>query len=91
MTNKTEVIILENGYLSITITEIIDPQEDLDLSSTDITELPEDLYIGGDLNISYTNITELPKGLRVDGNLDLRGTDITEGPDDIYVGGKILR
>lgn len=41
----------------------------LNISDTDISELPEDLHVQGDLDISNTKITELPKNLKVDGEL----------------------
>ena len=41
----------------------------LDLSGTQITELPEGLSVGGYLDLSGTQITELPEGLSVGGSL----------------------
>lgn len=51
---------------------------DLDLSSTDISSLPEDLHITGHLDLSYCkNITELPKGLFVGGIIFIKNSSLT--------------
>ncbi len=59
----------------------------LDLEGTDITELPDNLTVGGWLDLSYTGITSLPESLKVGGSLDLEGTGITSLPDNLTVGG----
>ena len=59
----------------------------LDLRHTGITELPDNLTVGGDLDLRHTGITELPDNLTVGGGLDLRGTGITALPDNLTVGG----
>lgn len=41
----------------------------VDLSDTDLTSLPENLWILGDLNIEGSKIKELPKRIRVDGTI----------------------
>ena len=46
--------------------------EGLNLSGTDLNELPEGLWIHGDLNLSGSNITQLPKRIKVDGEI-IRG------------------
>ena len=43
----------------------------LDLSYTQIKEIPEGLTVGGWLDLSYTQIKEIPEGLTVGGSLDL--------------------
>ena len=43
--------------------------EGIDLSNTDLTSLPEDLWIQGDLDIEGSKITQLPKRLKVDGEI----------------------
>jgi len=48
----------------------------LDLHSTKITSLPDDLEVGGDLILSGTKITSLPDGLKVGENLYLYGTPL---------------
>ena len=63
----------------------------LDLSSTQITELPSGLTVGGWLDLRHTQITELPSGLTVGGWLDLSSTQITELPSDLTVGWLDLR
>ncbi|AYN30170.1 hypothetical protein D8682_26230 [Buttiauxella sp. 3AFRM03] len=52
----------------------------LNLSGTQITELPVDLDVGSDLNLSNTQITALPEDLYVRGALNLSGAQITELP-----------
>ncbi|MBQ7824842.1 MAG: hypothetical protein IJ337_00620, partial [Clostridia bacterium] len=58
-------------------------------SGTQITELPDNLTVGGWLDLSETQITELPDNLTVGGWLDLSGTQITELPDNLTVGGSL--
>jgi uncharacterized protein (TIGR02996 family) len=58
----------------------------LDLSGTDVTELPADLKVGGNLYLTRTGVTELPDGLEVGGDLNLSRTDITELPANLKVG-----
>ena len=60
---------------------------DLYIRDTGITELPENLTVGGWLDISGTGITELPENLTVGGSLDISGTGITELPENLTVGG----
>ena len=61
---------------------------DLELSHTNITKLPNDLYVDGYLNlINCKKITKLPDNLYVGGKLYLNETNITELPDNLYVGG----
>jgi len=55
----------------------------LDVSDTNILELPENLVVYNTLDISFTNIRKLPKGLVVKGNLFLSSTNITELPSDL--------
>ena len=57
------------------------------LSDTEITELPDNLTVGGRLYLSGTKITALPDNLTVGGGLDLRDTEITALPDNLTVGG----
>ena len=61
----------------------------LDLSYTGITELPDNLTVGGDLYLSGTGVTELPDNLTVGGGLYLSGTGITALPDNLTVGGNL--
>ena len=64
-------------------------QGDLDLYSTKIKSLPEDLKVGGDLYLADTKITSLPEGLEVGGNLDLGISSITSLPNDLKVTGTV--
>ena len=62
-------------------------RDNLNLSNTKITSLPDNLTVGGWLYLSNTKITSLPDNLTVGGWLDLRGTKITSLPDNLTVGG----
>ena len=60
---------------------------DLHLSNTNITKLPNDLYVKGDLYLfNSKQITKLPDKLHVGGNLVLNNSNITELPDKLHVG-----
>jgi hypothetical protein len=52
-----------------------------------VTELPDNLVVGGSLNLQGTKITKLPNNLVVDGSLDLYSTKITELPENLVIGG----
>jgi hypothetical protein len=60
---------------------------DLDLSSTNIKSLPDNLIVHGDLVLGYTDIESLPNNLQVVGDLDLSSTLIQFLPDNLKVGG----
>ena len=51
-----------------------------------LTELPNNLYVGIDLFLDKTNIEKLPDNLYVGDDLYLCGTNITTLPDNLYVG-----
>ena len=51
---------------------------DLNLNSTPITSLPDNLKVGGYLDLRNTPITSLPDNLQVGGILDLRDTPISK-------------
>ena len=60
----------------------------LSLSDSNITKLPNDLYVDGSLYLVETNITKLPDKLYVDRSLSLRHCNqITELPNKLHVGG----
>ncbi len=60
---------------------------DLDLSTTNITKLPNDLYVTGSLNLyECEQLTKLPDNLYVGDYLNISYTNITEFPDNLYVG-----
>ena len=54
-----------------------------------ITNLPDNLVVGGSLNLIATKIVELPDNLVVGRNLDLRHTTITKLPQNLVVGGSL--
>ena len=59
----------------------------LSLSHSNITKLPNDLYVDGSLYLVETNITKLPDKLYVDRSLSLKGCgELTQLPDNLYVG-----
>ena len=62
-------------------------KDNLDLTDTPITSLPDNLEVGGYLNLYNTKITSLPDNLKVGGNLYLSNTKITSLPDNLKVGG----
>lgn len=62
----------------------------LNLGSTKVIKLPDNLYIKNDLNLRYTPIEILPKGLHVDGKLNLSLTNVKKLPDDLVVNGGII-
>ena len=55
-----------------------------------ITQLPDNLSVGGSLYLSNTQITQLPDNLSVGGSLDLSNTQITQLPDNLSVGYEII-
>ncbi len=59
------------------------------LRGTGITQLPDNLSVGGSLYLRGTGITQLPDNLSVGGSLYLRGTGITQLPDNLSVGGSL--
>ena len=58
----------------------------LDLRYSNITKLPNDLYVEGDLYLNNSTIKKLPNKLYVGINLDVCDTSISELPNDLYVG-----
>jgi hypothetical protein len=61
---------------------------DLELSETNITKLPNDLYVVGSLNLwKCQELTKLPDKLHVGDDLNIEGTNIEEIPNNLYVGG----
>ena len=64
---------------------------DLGLKNSNITKLPNDLYVDGLLNLRYCDqLTKLPDKLYVGGWLDIRGCNqLTELPNNLYVGGNL--
>ena len=64
-------------------------RDNLNLSNTKITSLPDNLTVGGGLFLCNTKITSLPDNLTVGGGLDLSNTKITSLPDNLAVGGSL--
>ncbi len=62
----------------------------LDLISTPITSLPDNLQVGGSLYLAGTPITSLPNNLQVGENLNLIRTPITSLPNNLKVGRTLL-
>ena len=62
-------------------------KENLNLSDTNITSLPDNLKVGGSLHLyGCTSLTSLPDNLKVNGTLDLEGcTSLTSLPDNLSV------
>ena len=59
---------------------------DLELSETNITKLPNDLYVVGSLNLwKCQELTKLPNYLYVGDHLNIEGTNIEEIPNNLYV------
>ena len=65
--------------------------EDLDLSGTNISSLPQGLHVGGDLFLGgCTSLTILPQDLHVGGNLKIYGCNsLTALPQGLHVGGDL--
>lgn len=64
--------------------------DDVDLSSSSLATLPENLSFSGTLDIDNTLLTELPAGLTVRSHLWARNTKITKIGPDLKVGGKLV-
>jgi Leucine-rich repeat (LRR) protein len=60
-------------------------RRDVDLSDSQVTELPKNLTVYGFLDLMNTNITELPENLTVGTWLRLEGTHITKLPKTLRV------
>jgi hypothetical protein len=66
-------------------------QNTLDLSITNLTKLPNDLYVEGSLNlIDCPQLTKLPNKLYVGEDLYLKNSNITKLPDNLYVGESLM-
>ena len=61
----------------------------LDISHTNISELPDNLTVEGSMHIRCTPISSLPASLTVWSWLDISHTNISELPDNLNVGGSI--
>jgi hypothetical protein len=62
----------------------------IDLKGTHITELPDNLHVGGYLDLRRTQITELPDNLHVGSSLYLGRTQITELPNNGIINTKMF-
>ena len=61
----------------------------INLNSTGIKDLPDNMTISGNLWLGNNPIDKLPNNLYVKGNLDIERTKIKSIPDDLQVGEKI--
>lgn len=61
----------------------------LNISGTDLTELPRDLIVTGHLIANDTCLSELPPGLKVRGNVELRRSQIRRLGDAVKVNGNM--
>lgn len=65
----------------------------IDLSNTDLSELPRGLMVCGDLDVSNTKIEELPEFFAISGSLDVSNTPLTKLPrffqveKNVFIGG----
>lgn len=66
-------------------------KSNIDLSNSNITEIPNNLSVGGDLNLyACKNLTSLPIGLEVMGNLNLSiSQNLNSLPNDLKVNGEL--
>ena len=63
----------------------------LPLSDSNITKLPNDLYVSGFLDLTRCKeLTKLPDNLYVGYHLYLTASNITELPNNLYVGGNLF-
>ena len=62
---------------------------DLNLSNTQITNLPDNLTVGRNLNLCGTPIAALPDNLTINGSLNLSFTQITVLPSNLTVNGSL--
>ena len=69
----------------------VEYKENLNLSNTPITSLPNNLSVEGGLDLRNTLITRLPDNLSVGGYLDLSNTPITSLPKSLKVKGTIFK
>ena len=84
------VKLLNSKHFEFTKEELI-VKGDLDLSETNIKELPQGLQVKGYLHLNdCTSLKELPKGLEVGQNLYLRGcVRLGKLPQGLKVGGHL--
>ena len=63
----------------------------LDLYETNITKLPDDLYVGGWLDLTgCKQLKKLPNDLYVGDGLSLSETNISELPSKLYIGSDLF-
>jgi len=67
----------------------LDIDDDLDLSDSKITSLPEGLKVSGNLILDYSKITSLPEGLEVGGDLSLLYSNIESLAEGLTVYGDL--
>jgi hypothetical protein len=64
--------------------------DDLDLSFSNITEVPDNITINGDLSLYNSKIKKIGKNLVVKGNCHLSHTPIEELPDNVNIGSSLI-
>lgn len=90
-----EKITRENDFIVFNLYDIFvkgkkNIKGNLNLQDTDVTELPEGLYVSGNLNLEGTPINSLPNDLTVRGYLNLEQSEITSLPKNFHVGGSLF-
>ncbi len=58
-------------------------EDNLDLQYTDVSFLPDNLYVKGWLDLRDTKITSLPDNLRVNGSIFITNLNISEIPNKL--------
>ena len=74
---------MPTDYSLESLKAMIDKSGDLDLSSSDISELPEGLEVPRTLNIEHTDISSLPCSLKIGKGLVANYTKITSLPKEL--------
>jgi hypothetical protein len=64
-------------------------RQKLDISGSEITALPDDIWLDGDLHMRSTPIQVLPPDLRVGGDLDARSSQVRHLSNGLDVGGNL--
>jgi hypothetical protein len=61
----------------------------LNINSSPIYKLPNNLHIGDSFYLYHSNITNLPDNLYIGGDLDLESTNVNSLPNNLYIGGNL--
>lgn len=79
----------ETGYTLIIKNGELFYDGNIDLSGSEITQLPDNLTVNGELILRNTDIKDLPNNLTVGDYLELWNTRIESIPDNLIVGGSL--